>query len=151
MKSRAEIDALAWKIIEDKIPQAGSPPGYDISGRPANFHELFLMTLATKDFERSLSDFLHEFYRFKSPSFFEIPPPSGILPQRRAWLAGVAEYLCGRFRLPVQEEWDFAEETFGWAGLLMDMSPFRDERRARSHEAFRRRGVIYEPRGLIAL
>jgi hypothetical protein len=46
------------------------PPGYDVSGRPANFHELFLMTLETDEFERSLSEFLHEFYRFQEPQLF---------------------------------------------------------------------------------
>jgi hypothetical protein len=83
-------------------------------------------------------------------------------PQHRAWLGGVGEYLSLRFHLPIpawteepefllNQEWDFSEETFVWAGMLVDLSEFRAERRARSHQAFLKRGVIFEPRGLIVL
>jgi hypothetical protein len=45
----------------------------------------------------------------------------------------------------LDEEWDFASE------MLLDMTPYREERRARSHEAFLRRNVIFEPGALITL
>jgi len=104
--------------------------------------------------------FLHNFYIYRSESFFALPPPSTFTPEHRAWLAGVAEYLSLRFGLPVPAwteepeyflhfEWDFASETFVWAGMIVDMTEFRAERRVRSHEAFLNRGVIYEPRALI--
>ena len=88
MKKRAEIDELVWRTIEETPPQAGSPPGYDVSGRPANFRELFVMTMETEDFERSWSEFLHEFYRFKRPSFFETEPPPSFRPKHRALARG---------------------------------------------------------------
>jgi hypothetical protein len=49
------------------------------------------------------------------------------------------------------EEWDFASETFLFAEMLVDMKPYRDERRAISHDAFLKRNVIFEPRAVITL
>jgi hypothetical protein len=73
---------------------------------------------------------------------------------------GVAEHLCGHFRLPVPawvekpefflaEEWDFASEIFVGSRMLLDMTPYWEERRAKSDAAFLRRNVIFEPRALI--
>ena len=56
-----------------------------------------------------------------------------------------------RLHLGNYEKTDFASETFAWAEMLIDMTPYRDERRARSDAAFLKREVIFEPRGLIAL
>lgn len=156
MKTRSELDALAWKIIEDAPVQQGNPVGYAASGRPANFEELVAMTEHTGDFERSWSEFLHEFYRFKAASFFAVAPPASFKPERRAWLAGVAEYLSQRFSLlpPAWlsgEEFFLAEPWDSWEEMVPDIEQYREERRARSHIAFLRRNVIFEPRGLIAL
>lgn len=162
MKTRTEIDAIAWKVLEEKVPCAGPPPGYPASPRPANFAELGQMIEDTGDLEHCWGGFLHNFYLYKSESFFAVPPPSSFKPEHRAWLAGVAEYLSLRFGLPVpawteepefflSEEWDFASETFLFAEMLIDMKPYREERRAISHDAFLRRNVIFEPRALITL
>jgi hypothetical protein len=164
-KTRAEIDELCWKILEDKIPHPGPPPGYPASPRPSNFVELAAMIgnhESFEHFEHCWGSFLHNFFNFKSASFFALPPPATFKPEHRAWLAGCSEYLSRRFNLPVpawtndpefflSEEWDFASETFLFALMLIDMKPYRDERRAISHDAFLRRNVIFEPRALITL
>jgi hypothetical protein len=156
MKTRAELDQLAWAIIEEQTPRKGLPPGYAASGRPSNFQELADMIAATGDFELAWSEFCHEFYRYKSASFFAVEPPKSFSPERRAMLAGVAEYLSDRFGLPVPE-WTSHREFFldhvwdPWEDILPDMEQYRDERRARSHPAFLKRNVIYEPRNLISL
>lgn len=55
------------------------------------------------DHELAWSEFLHEFFRYKQASFFAVPPPRTFSPQRRALLAGVAEYLSERYSLPVPD------------------------------------------------
>jgi hypothetical protein len=103
-----------------------------------------------------VGEFLHEFYRHKSASFFTEPPSTNLSPGYRAMLAGVAEYLSRRFALPVPE-WTNLPEFFldqEWDSLsevLPDIDQYRKERRARADEAFLRRNVIYESRSLIAL
>jgi hypothetical protein len=165
MKTRAEIDAIAWKTLEDKIPHPGPPPDYPSSPRPANFAQLAQMTNDTGDLAHSLSGFLHSFYLYKSASFFEVPPQESFSQERRVWLAAVAEYLCLRFHLPVPawteepayflseaEEWDYEEtETFGWAEMFLDLSDSREARRTKSDPAFSKRQIIYDPRSLITL
>jgi len=114
------------------------------------------MIVATGDFELSWSEFCHEFYRYKGASFFAVEPPKSFSPERRAMLAGVAEYLSIRFDLPVPDWtshpeyyldhiWDPRED------ILPDIEQYRDEHRTRSHEAFLKRNIIFETRGLISL
>jgi hypothetical protein len=162
MKTRTEIDELAWKVLEEKVPRPGSPPGYPAGPRPSNFVELAAVARDRGDFELAWGEFLHEFFAYKAPSFFAVPPPTTFRPEHRCWLAGVSEYLSLRFHLPVpawteepqyflEQEWDAASEVFIGSDMLIDMTPHRKERRERSHDAFLKRNVIFEPRGLIAL
>jgi hypothetical protein len=156
VKTRSELDQLAWKIIEEQPLAKGVPPGYAASGRPANFQELAYMTEVTGDFERSWSEYRHEFYRYRTATFFAVEPPKSFSPELRAMLAGAAEYLSDRFGLPVPG-WTSHPEYFldrvwdPWEDIVPDIEQYRDERRARSHQAFLRRNVIFETRGLISL
>ena len=90
-KTRAEIDEIAWRILEDRVPCLGPPPGYLASPRPANYIELAALIADQGDFELAWGEFLHESYRFKCASFFAVPPPNSFRNEHRAWLAGVAE------------------------------------------------------------
>jgi len=114
------------------------------------------MVEATGDFELSWSEFRHEFYRYKSASFFSVEPPNSFSVEDRALLAGAAEYLSIRFGLQVPE-WASHPEYFldhvwdPWEDIVPDIEQYRDERRAGSHEAFLKRNVIFETRGLISL
>jgi hypothetical protein len=161
-KSRAEIDELCWQILENKVRRQGPPPGYPPGPRPSNFVELAQMIEDTGDFEHCWGAYLHSFYIYKSESFFAVPPPTTFKQERRAWLAGCAEYLSLRFHLPVpawteepeyflSEEWDSSSEVFLWAEMIVDTSEFRFEHRASSDPPFLRRNVLFESRGLIAL
>ena len=155
-KTRYELDEVAWKIIEEQPLNKGVPPGYVASGRPSNFQELDDMFTATGDFEFAWSEYRHEFYRYKQARFFAVEPPESFSPEYRALLAGVAEYLSGRFGLPIPE-WTSHPEYFldevwdPWEDILPDLEQYRDKRRSRSHEAFLKRNVIFETRGLIAI
>jgi len=153
---RAELDQIAWETIHSRPPFAGTPSGLAKSRRPANYQELGELLDEDGDFELAWGEFLHEFYRYKSASFFAEPPPSNLSPGYRAMLAGAAEYLSRRFNLEVpdwvnrpefflDQEWDILSE------VLPDVEQYREERRARADEAFLRRNVIFESRNLIAV
>lgn len=58
MKSRAEIDAIAWRTLEEQVPHSGQPPCYEACKRPANLIELSQMIADTDDFECSWSEFI---------------------------------------------------------------------------------------------
>jgi hypothetical protein len=75
--------------LEDKVPRPEPPPGYPASPWLANFVELAALIRDKGDFELAWGEYLHEFYRFKSASFFALSPPATFRPEHRAWLAGV--------------------------------------------------------------
>lgn len=155
MKRRAELDKLAWAILHGLVPSASTPPGLAASGRPCNYVELAELT-ERWDKELAWSEFLHEFFRYKAASFFVVPPPPSFTPERRALLAGVAEFLCAEFNLEApawikEPEFFLSEMWDPWEDICPDVREFRDERIARSHKAFLRRNVVYEARNLITL
>lgn len=155
MNRRAKLDAIGWEILDQKAAAPGEPPGLAVSGRPANYKELADLS-ERWDPELAWSEFLHEFFRYKRASFFAVPPPRYFSPQRRALLAGVAEYLCQRYSLPVPS-WVNEPEFFldrrwdPWEDLCPDVEEFRPERVEYSEECFLKRNVVYEARNLITL
>lgn len=101
--TRAELDHIAWQTIHTASAIGNrQPAGYAATGRPSNFIELAQM-MADRDEEMAWSEFLHEFYRFRTPSFFAERPPESLSPQWKALLAGTAEFLSKEFGLPVPE------------------------------------------------
>ena len=100
--TRAEIDQIAWNTIKTAKVHSEPPWGYAECGRPANYAELGQMVKDWNgDFEQAWSEFLHEFFRYRTASFFAEPPPKFLSPGLRAILAGTAEYLSKEFNLPV--------------------------------------------------
>lgn len=155
MSTRARLDAIAWGVIDKTAARSTPPSGLAASGRPANYGELAELT-ARWDPELAWSEFLHEFFRYKQPGFFAVPPPRSFSPQRRALLAGVAEYLSQRYGLPVPAwvrdgEFFLAELWDPWEDLCPDMEETRPGRTERTPEAFLKRGVVFEARNLITL
>jgi hypothetical protein len=154
LKRRDQLDKQCWAILAARTPFTGKPEGFARSGRPANFQELAVATEDYGDFEHAWSEFLHEFYRYKTPDFFAIEPPESVPLKRRALLAGVAEALSTRFGLPVPE-WTQKPEYFlsePWdpnAEWYPGMSA--EERMPFASPAFRRRNVVFKERSLIAL
>ena len=108
------------------------------------------------DFEQAWSEFLHEFFRYRTASFFAEPPPKFLSRGLRAILAGTAEYLSKEFNLPVpawteEPEYFLPEIWAPWTDMGLDMKEFEEERKAKSHECFLRRNVIFASRDLITL
>jgi hypothetical protein len=153
-KTRDQIDQQCWSILAARTPFPGKPQGFERSGRPANFHELALAVEAYEDFDHAWSEFLHEFYRYKTTDFFAVEPPVQFPPGRRALLAAVAEALSIRFDLPVPEwtqkpEYTLAEPWDPNAEFYPGMSI--EERMSYASPVFRKHNVVFKERSLIAL
>lgn len=154
MSFRDQLDQKAWGIIHSRTVSSSRPAGYARSGRPANYVELATMVTATGDFERAWSEFLQEFYRYKSVSFLELPVPRAIPLERRAFLAAAAEFLCLEFDLAVpswtQEPEYFLEAPWDPDALWFPGVPEEDRRRV-ADPIFLRHNVLFPRRGMIAL
>jgi hypothetical protein len=155
MSTRPQLDAIAWEVLDKTAGRSTPPPGLAASGRPCNFEELAELS-ARWDYELAWSEFLHDFFRYKQASFFDVPPPRSFSLQRRALLAGVFEYLCERYGLPVPEwvrdsRFTLPEMWDPWEDLCPDMEETRPERIVRTPKAFLKRRVVYEARKLITL
>jgi hypothetical protein len=140
-----KFDDIAWKTIHSRSvpkPEFANYKGLEISGRPKNYAELEI-AVKESDMQLALSDFLHEFFLFRTPDFFEIEPSDYFSTRDRAWLAGVAEYLCHRFGLAVPE-WVEKPEYF----LAEPWCKSHDDT---GEPEFGRRNVLYSPRHLIRL
>jgi hypothetical protein len=61
--------------------------------RSNNYAEIGERLRSGGDYELIWGDFLHAFYAARSASFFSEPPPHELSRERRALLAGVAEWL----------------------------------------------------------
>ncbi len=102
------------------------------------------------------SDFLHDFFAYRTAEHFAYPSPRVLSPRYRALLAGAAEWLSSEFDLPHPAWTDapeyFLDETWDpWEELGLDMSEFYQEKLRRSPEAFRKRNIAFESRNLITL
>lgn len=158
-KIRARNDALVWRAIHSRPVPGHDRFGLEHSGRSGDFEELGRAVERGEVFGYAFAHFLDEFYLFRRPSFFAKEPPVAFPPRRRAFLAGVAEYLSNQFDLDppewigkpeyfLSEEWDYVSDFEEFPEELRDRI---DERRARATPEFLRRGIIYEARNLLRL
>lgn len=153
-------DAAAWATIHARPRPKKASGGLQSSGRPANYRELIeAVTDRGQEFGYAFAHFLDEFYLFRDVSFFSEEPPGQFVPSRRVFLAGVAEFLCHEFSLPVpawtekpeyflDEEWDYVADFDEFPKELHDRI---NQRRERATPEFRRRNIIYEARNLLRL
>lgn len=142
-KTKAELDAVAWRTIHTAtVVRDRKPDGYAESRRPANYAELGQMIEDTDDFELAWSEFEHEFYRYRTASFFAERPPDLLKPEYQVMLAGAAEFLSQEFGLEPpawtdEPRYTLAEVWDPWEDLSPDMRQFRDELRKRARRRFR--------------
>lgn len=156
MKTREELEQIAWHSIRTARVQPSPPKGLALSGRPKNYTEMAEMIAEGATLERAWGEFLHEFYDHRTVDFFLDPPSRMFSPGRRAILAGAAEYLSIEFGLPVpawvhDPEYVLPELWDPWEEITPDIVEFREQRKKRSHPIFLKRNIIYESRNLIAL
>ncbi len=139
----ARFDELAWRSIHERTPHLSDHKGVEKSGRPKNYEEVSRLMEQGGEWKLVIFEFLHEFNFFRTADFFEKEPGDWFSREMRAWLAGVAEYLCHQFKLPVPE-WTEKPEYF-----LPE--PWRKSRDDTGEPEFRRRNIGYNPRHLIRL
>lgn len=112
-------------------------------------------------FEHTWSNFLHGFFAWNDADSFAVPPPPGLGREWCAVLAGAAEYLCHRYKLPVPSwteeaqfyldgRWEFIPLVDVWVPWPYFESSAEEEWE-RIPEEFRRRGLYFEARSLITL
>ena len=140
----------AWNAVRSRLFLSGKPPGIAANRRrPANFQELAELTSTGVDWDTARDRFLHEFFRYRNPEFFEIAPPDTLSPECRALLAGMAEFLCAQFGFSIPpwvsepgftlpEMWDPASECADDAHL------HQEARAKKAHPVFLKHGVIFE-------
>jgi hypothetical protein len=152
VSKREELDALCWRTIKSAkvLPYEGS------KYRPNNYAEISAGLRAGGEFELLWGDFLHAFYLYRHPSFFEFPSPEELSLENQALLAGAADWLSAEFGLPHPAWTDnpryFLHKTWDpWEDLGLDMSEFFEAKLQRSPEAFRKRNIAFESRNLIVL
>jgi hypothetical protein len=136
--------------------RAGAPAGLHQSMRPSTYQELYELMELKHDWELAWSEFRHEFYRFKSESFFAVPPPEGFSQEYQALLAGAAEFWCREFGLEppawIEEPEYFLDEWWTpWGGHLSQEPERVAERKSKADPAFLRRKIIFAARKVIAL
>jgi hypothetical protein len=154
--NREAGDKIAWDTLHARPPFPGGPAGLAVSDRPANFSELYQQIKDGRDWELAWSEYLHEFFRYKSASFFEVEPPDGFSPAFRALFAGTAEFLCREFGLdtPVwveKKEYFLPEVWEPWGEIMPDDAESIERRKAKMDSAFLRRNVLFASRNLITL
>jgi len=152
---RDRRDRIAWQTIRKRrVPQV-------FSGHPNDYQELSDLCRSI-DFMDAVTALLDRFYSYKRRSFFEREPPNGFDDQQRAFLAGVAEFMCRKFDVLPIPEWTekpeyFLREEYDWTDRLTQMPDavilllpkLVPGRRERSTPEFRRRNILFEARNLI--
>jgi hypothetical protein len=137
------FDELTWRRIHENTPQPSDKRGPEKSGRPRNYEEVSRRMEQGGDWELVIFDFLHEFNYCRTVDFFQKEPGQSFSCEMRAWFAGMAEYLCHRFNLPVPA-WTEKAEYFlpePWGKSYDDTGD----------SEFRRRNIGYNPRHLTRL
>lgn len=152
-----ELDKLAWRTIRAHPLPSGKPQGVAYSNRPRNFPELVDLIDMIDDFELAWGEFLHEFMRYRSVSFFATPPPENCMSGFKALLAGTAEVLCDEFNLAVPfwvhlPEYISPElyDPYGWVYVALTEEE-NQKRIANSDPLFLKHNVVWRRRDLITL
>src|SRR6185437_213177 len=150
MRTSTPLDEILWKQYRSQPPRP----------IPANLHapRNYVELAASIDFDADREDiwqgsrsaawssFLHAFFYFKSPSFFDERPPEVLLLEEQALWAGVAEGLCNKLDLRVptwaQESRYFLVEPWDSSVLYSILDSSIRQRLAESDPEFSRRNVV---------
>jgi hypothetical protein len=159
MPTRDELDAIAWRTLDDHVASGSRPEGRR-GGMVHNYQQLGEVAQLV-DFPHAWSEFLHGFFHWKDAGAFALAPPETLGREQCAMLAGAAEYLCHRYGFPVpswtEEPQFFLSGRFEFLPLVDLWVPWPwFESRGESDweripEEFRRRGLYFEARNLITL
>jgi len=159
MSTQEQLDDIAWRTLDERIPFGPRPKG-SRGGKVHNYVDLWEVTQAI-NFPHAWSEFLHGFFNWKDVDAFAAPPHPGLGREWGAVLAGSAEYLCHRYKLPVpswtEEPRYFLSGRFEFVPLVDVWVPWPwfeesgEDEWEQVPDEFRRRGLCFAARNLITL
>ncbi|TCK72843.1 alpha/beta hydrolase [Acidipila rosea] len=154
--TQQERDEIVWKSMAEAPQTTRNWRETPWSGeRPQTFGEMGDVIKAGKDWEYAWSNWGHEFISRKDPRCLEEEPPLWFSKERRAMLAGVAEFFSHLYRLPmpswIEKPEYFLLEPEYFTILMPDSEVGLYRMRARTPKEMLRRNVIFEARNMTLL
>lgn len=164
--TKQETDQMVWKAMAERRTRQPWREGAWSGGRPQTFAEMGPMLQSGSGWEIVWGDWLHEFIDRKDARCLASEPPSWFPPERRAMLAGTAEFFAKLYGLPLPAwtaepeyflpEPDYYGSVISFSGtenaLLLPETETDDLRlRAKTPKAMLRRNVIFAARSLTVL
>ena len=166
--TRQETDEIVWNSMA-QVYSIGAV--WDErewwGGRPRDFAEIGKAVRAGRSWENAWGDWLHQFVYLKDARCLAAEPPESFSVERRAMMAGTAEFFARLYQLPTPPWVDKPEyflpelEYLAFCvtetddGEFMAFPPLSDDALyrmiARSPKEMLRRNVVYEARGLTVL
>lgn len=165
--TRQEGDEIVWKCMAESRPNVPWDKGKWPGGRPRDFAEVGEAMQAGRRWDIAWGDWLHEFVHRKNAQCLAAEPPAWFSAERRAMMAGTAEFFAHLYELPEpswvnKPEYFLAEmeylaycETETEDGEFMAFPPLSEDAlyrmKAKSPKEMLRRNVIFEARSLTVL
>lgn len=154
--TQQERDEIVWRAMAEAPRTTREWRETDWSGgRPQTFAEMGDVMQAGKDWEYAWSDWEHEFIGRKDPRCLADEPPLWFAKERRAMLAGVAEFFAHLYRLPepnwIEKPEYFLSEPEYFTIQVPDSEAGLYRMRARTPKELLRRNVVFETRNMTLL
>jgi hypothetical protein len=166
--TKQERDEMVWKSMAQLREKAED---WDVrewqAGRPRDFTEVGKAIRAGRSWDVAWGDWLHEFVYRKEARNLAAEPPSWFPVERRAMMAGAAEFFANLYELPKPMWVDKSEyflavmeyqaylTTEPEDGNFMTWPPLSEaalyRMKARSPKEMLRRNVVFEARSLTVL
>jgi hypothetical protein len=165
-RTQQETDEIVWRTMAEPRNALRDWSAQWRGGRPRDYAEIGLALQSGQDWYQAWGNWLHEFVRLKDPRCLAAEPPDFLPRERRALLAGVAEFFARLYGLP-KPTWVEKPEYFlpgtGYCAFMEDpddidaivMVPLDEDadfrKRAKTPKEMLRRNVVFEARGLTVL
>jgi hypothetical protein len=166
--TKQERDQMVWKSMAQLREKEDDRVVHEWqAGRPRDFTEVGRAIRAGRSWELAWGDWLHEFVRRKDARNLAAEPPSWFSAQRRAMMAGAAEFFANLYELPKPAWVDKSEYFLAVMEYQVYFGTEADDRQfmawpplskaalyrieARSPKEMLRRNVAFEARNLTVL
>ena len=166
--TKQERDEIVWNCMAQLREKPGDWGVHEWrAGRPRDFTEVGKAILAGRSWELAWGDWLHEFVHRKDARCLAAEPPSWFSAQRRAMMAGAAEFFANLYELPKPAWVDKSEYFLAVMEYQAYFGTEPDDRqfmawpplskaalyrvKARSPKEMLRRNVAFEARNLTVL
>jgi hypothetical protein len=164
--TQQERDEIVWRVMAEPHDSRCDWNAKWRGRRPRDYAEIGLAMQSGQDWYQAWGNWLHEFVLLKDSRCLAAEPPDFLHEERRAMLAGVAEFFARLYGLS-KPDWVEKPEYFlsgtGYCAIMEDpddidavvMIPINDDhdfrKRAKTPKEMLRRNVVFEARGLTVL